>query len=72
MVHQQIRALQIFDTAVARQKGFPQRVSFQEFLRRYWTLTFESILILFEIFKIYLIFTSDTSFWHLILMRVLI
>lgn len=34
MVHQQIRALQIYDTAVARQKGFPQRICFQEFLRR--------------------------------------
>lgn len=35
MVHQQIRALAVLDTAAARQRGFPQRVSFQEFLRRY-------------------------------------
>lgn len=35
MVHQQIRALSIHDTAVARQKGYPQRVCFQEFLRRF-------------------------------------
>lgn len=41
MVHQQLRALAILDTAVARQKGFPQRVSFQEFLRRYKFLAFD-------------------------------
>lgn len=34
MVHQQLRALAILDTAIARQKGYPQRVSFQEFIRR--------------------------------------
>lgn len=34
MVHQQLRALAILDTAIARQKGFPQRICFQEFLRR--------------------------------------
>lgn len=34
MVHQQLRALSILDTAIARQKGYPQRVSFQEFIRR--------------------------------------
>lgn len=34
MVHQQIRALAIYDTAESRQKGFPQRICFQEFLRR--------------------------------------
>lgn len=36
MVYQQIHALAILDTAIARQKGYPQRVSFQEFLRRYF------------------------------------
>ncbi|XP_031623809.1 neither inactivation nor afterpotential protein C [Contarinia nasturtii] len=41
MVFQQIRALQIHDTAIARQKGFPQRVCFQEFMRRYKFLAFE-------------------------------
>lgn len=34
MVHQQLRALAVLDTAIARQKGFPQRICFQEFLRR--------------------------------------
>lgn len=34
MVHQQLRALAILDTAIARQRGYPQRVSFQEFIRR--------------------------------------
>lgn len=34
MVYQQIRALSVLDTALARQKGFPQRIVFQEFLRR--------------------------------------
>lgn len=41
MVHQQLRALAVLDTAVARQRGFPQRVSFQEFLRRYKFLAFD-------------------------------
>lgn len=41
MVHQQVRALSILDTAVARQSGFPLRVSFQEFLRRYKFLAFD-------------------------------
>lgn len=35
MVYQQIRALSILDTAKARQKGYPLRISFSEFLRRY-------------------------------------
>lgn len=34
MVYQQIRALAIHDTVVSRQQGFPQRICFQEFLRR--------------------------------------
>lgn len=34
MVYQQIRALSILDTATARQKGYPLRISFSEFLRR--------------------------------------
>lgn len=34
MVYQQLRALAILDTAIARQRGYPQRVSFQEFIRR--------------------------------------
>lgn len=34
MVYQQLRALAIPDTVIARQKGYPQRISFQEFLRR--------------------------------------
>ncbi|KAJ6649151.1 Neither inactivation nor afterpotential protein C, partial [Pseudolycoriella hygida] len=41
MVYQQLRALAIPDTVVARQKGYPQRVSFQEFLRRYKFLAFD-------------------------------
>lgn len=35
MVYQQIRALAVLDTAAARQKGYPLRVSFSEFLRRF-------------------------------------
>lgn len=35
MVYQQIHALAVLDTATARQKGYPQRVSFQEFIRRF-------------------------------------
>lgn len=34
MVYQQVRALAVLDTAQARQKGYPQRISFQEFIRR--------------------------------------
>lgn len=41
LVHQQIRALAVMDTIVAKQKGFPSRVSFQEFLRRYKFLAFD-------------------------------
>jgi myosin III len=41
MVRQQLRAMAVIDTARARQKGFPVRVPFQEFLRRYKFLAFE-------------------------------
>ena len=34
VVRQQIRALAVLDTAKARQRGYPHRVSFPEFLRR--------------------------------------
>lgn len=34
MIRQQIRAMAIFDTALAKQKGFSHRIPFQEFLRR--------------------------------------
>lgn len=64
MVHQQIRALQIYDTAIARQKGFPQRICFQEFLRRY-ILNLNNIFFYFKGFFSFN-YTLDTSFWHLI------
>lgn len=35
MVYQQVRALSVYDTATARKKGYPLRISFSEFLRRY-------------------------------------
>ncbi|XP_015432915.1 PREDICTED: neither inactivation nor afterpotential protein C [Dufourea novaeangliae] len=41
VVRQQIRALAILDTAKARQRGYPYRMSFQEFLRRYQFLAFD-------------------------------
>ncbi|XP_043256772.1 neither inactivation nor afterpotential protein C isoform X3 [Colletes gigas] len=41
VVRQQIRALAILDTAKARQRGYPCRISFQEFLRRYQFLAFD-------------------------------
>lgn len=41
MVYQQIRALAIHETAISRQKGYPQRICFQEFLRRYKFLAFD-------------------------------
>ncbi|XP_011500567.1 PREDICTED: neither inactivation nor afterpotential protein C [Ceratosolen solmsi marchali] len=41
VVRQQIRALAVLDTARARQKGYPCRISFQEFLRRYKFLAFD-------------------------------
>lgn len=36
VVKQQMRALAVLDTAKARQRGYPYRISFQEFLRRYF------------------------------------
>ncbi|XP_017799206.1 PREDICTED: neither inactivation nor afterpotential protein C [Habropoda laboriosa] len=41
VVRQQIRALAILDSAKARQRGYPCRISFQEFLRRYQFLAFD-------------------------------
>ncbi|XP_033328921.2 STKc_myosinIII_N_like and MYSc_Myo21 domain-containing protein ninaC isoform X1 [Megalopta genalis] len=41
VVRQQIRALAILDTAKGRQRGYPCRISFQEFLRRYQFLAFD-------------------------------
>lgn len=41
MIRQQMRAMAILDTAKARQKGFPHRIAFQEFLRRYKFLAFD-------------------------------
>ncbi|KAG7201550.1 hypothetical protein KM043_004299 [Ampulex compressa] len=41
VVRQQIRALAILDTAKARQSGYPHRIPFQEFLRRYKFLAFD-------------------------------
>nr|XP_034173065.1 neither inactivation nor afterpotential protein C isoform X3 [Osmia lignaria] len=41
VVRQQIRALAILDTAKARQRGYPHRISFPEFLRRYQFLAFD-------------------------------
>lgn len=38
VVRQQIRALAVLDTAKARQYGYPHRITFPEFLRR-WTTT---------------------------------
>lgn len=35
VVRQQIRALAVLDTAKARQRGYPYRITFQEFLRRF-------------------------------------
>ncbi|XP_066595242.1 neither inactivation nor afterpotential protein C isoform X2 [Prorops nasuta] len=41
VVRQQIRALAVLDTAKARQRGYPHRISFHEFLRRYKFLAFD-------------------------------
>ncbi|XP_019699822.1 neither inactivation nor afterpotential protein C isoform X2 [Harpegnathos saltator] len=41
VVKQQIRALAVLDTAKARQRGYPYRIPFQEFLRRYKFLAFD-------------------------------
>lgn len=41
LLRQQIRAMALLDTAVAGKKGYPYRIPFQEFLRRYKFLGFE-------------------------------
>ncbi|XP_031771312.1 neither inactivation nor afterpotential protein C [Apis florea] len=41
VVRQQIRALAVLDTAKARQYGYPHRISFPEFIRRYQFLAFD-------------------------------
>lgn len=41
LVRQQLRALAVLDTAKARQNGYPHRVPFNEFLRRYKFLAFD-------------------------------
>ncbi|XP_015610405.1 neither inactivation nor afterpotential protein C isoform X2 [Cephus cinctus] len=41
VVRQQIRALAVLDTAKARQRGYPHRIPFQEFIRRYKFLAFD-------------------------------
>ncbi|KAG7311754.1 hypothetical protein JYU34_002814 [Plutella xylostella] len=41
VVRQQLRALAILDTAKARQNGFPCRIPFAEFIRRYRFLAFD-------------------------------
>lgn len=40
LVRQQIRALAVLDTAKARQRGFSYRISFSEFIQRYYLLQF--------------------------------
>lgn len=41
IVKQQLRAMAVVDTVKARQKGYPHRIPFSEFLRRYKFLAFE-------------------------------
>lgn len=41
LLRQQIRAMALVDTAVAGKKGYPYRIPFQEFLRRYKFLAFD-------------------------------
>nr|CAD7585776.1 unnamed protein product [Timema genevievae] len=41
VVRQQLRALAVLETARARQKGYPHRVPFPEFIRRYKFLAFD-------------------------------
>lgn len=41
LLRQQIRAMALVDTAVAGKKGYPYRIPFQEFLRRYKFLGFD-------------------------------
>lgn len=41
LVKHQLRALSVLDTARARQNGYPHRIAFPEFLRRYKFLAFD-------------------------------
>ncbi|XP_018328516.1 neither inactivation nor afterpotential protein C isoform X2 [Agrilus planipennis] len=41
IVKQQLRALNVLETAKARQRGFPHRIPFPEFIRRYKFLAFD-------------------------------
>ncbi|KAJ8954445.1 hypothetical protein NQ318_011121 [Aromia moschata] len=41
LIRQQIRALAIVETAKARQQGYPHRITFSEFVRRYKFLAFD-------------------------------
>ncbi|KAH8412845.1 hypothetical protein KR009_006225, partial [Drosophila setifemur] len=41
VVQQQMKALGVLDTVIARQKGFSSRLPFEEFLRRYQFLAFD-------------------------------
>lgn len=41
MVKQQLRAMGVVETAKARQRGYPYRIPFNEFLRRYKFLAFD-------------------------------
>lgn len=41
LIRQQIRAMAMVDTVVAGKKGYPYRIPFQEFLRRYKFLAFD-------------------------------
>ncbi|KAK9687666.1 Myosin head (motor domain) [Popillia japonica] len=41
IVRQQLRAMAVIETAKARQKGYPHRITFSEFLRRYKFLAFD-------------------------------
>ncbi|XP_049948905.1 neither inactivation nor afterpotential protein C isoform X1 [Schistocerca serialis cubense] len=41
VVRQQLRALSVVDTARARQSGYPHRITFAEFIRRYKFLAFD-------------------------------
>ncbi|CAH1176110.1 unnamed protein product [Phaedon cochleariae] len=41
LIKQQIRAMAVVESAKTRQQGYPQRISFSEFLRRYKFLAFD-------------------------------
>ncbi|KAI4465640.1 hypothetical protein MML48_3g00022028 [Holotrichia oblita] len=41
IVRQQLRAMAVIETAKAKQKGYPHRINFTEFLRRYKFLAFD-------------------------------